>query len=245
MNQFSSFGHIKVLIIGHKQGSYALDAAACARARFEEGDIWDIDDLCNRCMDLPVDLLQTLYNHVNSELARVKIELEIPNPDGTFPTSMADFIQALPKPTISDLTRFHEYLESDQIGLSAEQVRNDVTALSTGLANLPRITREFLAIMIERRETVRRRGVRHDDMEINADVLDRIARYPDVKGELRVLETYGFVSLDEPADHGESPYWRIRFPKTSDGIAWSIVEYAETNGIRLVRPIVNLDFGGY
>jgi hypothetical protein len=97
-DQIKAYPKIRVLMIAGKQSSYTLDPALCARASFSENEIWDIDDLCKRCMDLPIDVLQLLYNQLRSELARVAIELEIPDADGKYPTTLVDFIEAIPKP---------------------------------------------------------------------------------------------------------------------------------------------------
>ena len=51
-----------------------------------------------------------------------------------------------------------------------------------------------------------------DHIEINADKLARISRYPDNDGELRLLDSYGFVGFDEPDEHGESAHWRVFLP---------------------------------
>jgi len=121
-----------------------------------------------------------------------------------------------------------------------------ISGISANLSKLPRITREFLATMIERREIERRGGIgASDHVEINADKLERISRYPDRDGELRVLQAYKFVFLDEPDHREESHYWRISFPGTPRGFELMFLDYAETNGIPLNRPLVSLDFSGF
>ena len=242
--QINDFPEIKVLIIGRKQTSYTLDEKQCGRSSFSKADIWDIDTLCKRCMDLPLDVLQTLYEHVRSELTRVKIELEIPDQDGKFPTSMADFIESVPKPQLTDCKIFYAFLDGQGITEAPiEDTQQDFTLLSECLAQLPRITREFLAVMIERRETERRPGISREGMEINNDKLERISNYRDTKGELRLLMAYDFISYDDPDNHHtESMFWQISSPKTSEGFLDLVVDYSEANNIPLTRPIVNLDF---
>lgn len=244
--QIKTYSNIHVLMIAGKQSSYTLDAAQCARAAFSEADIWDIDDLGKLCMDLPVDMLQLIYNHVRSEFTRIKIELEIPDGDGKYPTSLADFIEAIPKPQISDLTKFNQLLEDSGLDEDLEKTRNAFAELSAALSKLPRITREFLVMLIERRETERRRRFGGDDrIEINADKLNRISRYPDNDGELRVLDAYGFVRLDEADGHGESAYYRVFLPGFSAESFLTLLEHLETNGIPLSRPLVALDFSDF
>jgi hypothetical protein len=198
-------------------------------------------------MDLPIDVLQTIYNYLRAELARVRIELEIPDADGKYPTNVADYIEAIPKPQMSNLTKFNFYLK-DAAGVAEpiETTREIFGRLSANLAQLPRITREFLTVMVERRETENRRGSHATDrVEINGDKLERISRYHDTDGELRVLQAYHFVSLDEPDIPGESHHWRIVFPGTPKDFEVNFLDYAETNHIPLNRPLVSLDFSAF
>ena len=245
-DQINAYPKIRVLMIAGKQSSYSLDPALRARASFDETDIWDIDDLGKLCMDLPVDVLQLVYNHVRSELARIKIELEIPDADGKYPTTLADFIEAIPKPQMSDLTRFNKLLEDQGIGENLEKTQRAFATLSAALAKLPRITREFLVMLIERRETERRRPFGGEDhIEINADKLTRISRYPDNDGELRVLDAYGFVRFDEPDEHGESAHWRVFLPGLTTEGRLVLLEFVGAKGIALNRPLVALDFSDF
>lgn len=241
--QIAAYSKIRVLMIAGKQSSYTLDAGQCARASFSAEDIWDIHDLGKRCMDLTVDVLQLIYNHVHSELARIKIELEIPDTDGKYPTTLADFIEAIPKPQMSDLIKFNKLLEEEGVEEDLATTQNAFAAFSVALAKLPRITREFLVMLIERREIDRKHG--NSRIEINADKLARISRYPDNAGELRVLDAYGFVWLDEPDEAGESAHWRVILPGLSPEQRLLLLQYMEANGIPLSRPLVALDFSAF
>lgn len=101
-------------------------------------------------------------------------------------------------------------------------------------------------MLIERRETERRRPLGGNDyVEINADKLVRISRYPDNDGELRVLDSYGFVRFDEPDEHGESAYWRVFLPGLALEEFLVLLEHVETIGIPLSRPLVALDFSDF
>lgn len=242
--QIKAYPKVRILMIGGKQSTYSLDKELCEEVSFTEADIWDTDVLGKRCMDLPIDVLQSIYNHIRAEIARVRIDLEIPDAEGNFPTNIADYTEAIAKPRMSDLTKFNAYLGVDGDREPIETTRAALEALSKNLAALPRITREFLAVMIERRETEDRPG-RRGDIEINADKLERISRYPDFEGELRVLSSYGFVHLDEPTESGESHYWQIRFPGTPGDYELFILDYIEKHDIALNGPLVSLDFTAF
>ncbi len=244
-DQIATYPKIRVLMIAGKQSSYTLDADQCARVGFTTDDIWDIDVLCKRCMDLQIDTLQAVYDYIRTELARVKIELEIPDSEGNYPTNLAAYIEAVPKPQMSDLTTFSRFLEDAGHAAPIEKTRETFTDLSKSLARLPRITREFLAVMIERREPLRRRRWT-TDIEINADKLERIAaRYPDHTGELRVLKSYGFIDIDESGHANESHHWRIRLPGMDSDFQMWFFEYIEEKGIALNRVLVSLDFSAF
>jgi hypothetical protein len=191
-------------------------------------------------MDLQIDALQGLYNHVRSELARVRIELEVPDADGNYPTNITNFIEAIPKPQMSDLTKYNGFLKEAGVPEPIEKTCETFIKLSANLSKLPRITREFFTVMIERREI----GAT-DRVEINADKLDRISRYADKEGELRVLKNYDFVWLDDPNEPGGSYHWRIRFPGTPPDFKLLFLDYVEANEIQLSKPLVSLDFSAF
>jgi hypothetical protein len=135
--QIAAYPRIRVLIIGSRQSSYTLNDADCARVGFTKDDIWDIDVLCKHCMDLPIDTLQALYNYVRAELTRVRIDLEIPDADGKYPTNVADYTEAIPRPQMSDLTKFNLYLKAKGVGEPIETTRESFGKLSKNLAKLP------------------------------------------------------------------------------------------------------------
>lgn len=244
--QIADYPDIRVLMIAGKQSSYTLDEVAATRVGFSVDDIWDVDVLCKRCMDLPIDVLQTLYNYVRAELAHVKIDLEIPDETGKYPTNIADYIEAIAKPTMSDFVKFNAYLEESGMREALPDTVERFVELSRELAKLPRITREFLTFMIERREEQGRHGLGWiDRIEINADKLQRLSRYPETEGELRVLQSYDFISPDEPTDQGESWHWRVALPGCPTDVAMLFLEFANANEIPLARPIMSLDFTGF
>lgn len=192
-------------------------------------------------MDLPIEKLKTLYSHARSESVRIKIELEIPDEEGKYPASALDFFKVIPKARLSDFKSFYKHNRVDEMEESLSDVEAAFKSLSNSLSKLPRITREFYSLMIERRE---REGHRRfgDILEINADKLHRISSYPGHEGELRLLQAYGLIDYDEPEHRNQSGSWQILLPETFDGFAVSVIDYAEEKGVPLARPLVNLDF---
>lgn len=239
--KFKTYPKIYVLVIGKKQKKYTLDAVNSKRLSFSEDNIIDLDVLCRDCMNLPIDRLQTLYNHVRSELSRVKIDLEVPNEDGVYPTNIRAFTEAIPKPKMSNLGKYNAFLKSENEKQDIKKTKSDFGKLSAKLAKLPRITREFLCVMIERRENPKTA----DNVRINADKLNRISSYPDKEGELRLLQAYDLVYLDEPEDHGKSHHWSVNLTQKNGVDQNLLLQFIDTNGIPLQRPFVDLDFGDF
>lgn len=243
-NQIKNFPKIRVLIIGEKQNNYTLDKKLCKKVKFSEEDIWSVETLCKRSMDLPIDKLQLLYDYIRSESARVKIELEIPDEEGKFPTNAASYFEKIPLPTMSSFEKFCEFMKTYAVEESTTNITAEFENLSLALSKLPRITREFLSVMIKRRE--REDGQKFTEtLRINADKLQRISHYPDHKGELRILTADGIIDYNEPEHRNESWDIEISLPESIDGFSSYLIDYAEKNSIPLERVFVTLDFSDF
>jgi hypothetical protein len=235
---------VRVLIVGTKQGSYAIDADQGKRVGFTEKQILDVNDLCKLTMDLAIDRLQSLFEQVRRETARVKVELEIPDEDGRYPTTMFDFVEARPAARLTDFSEFATFEPVVDWGVTKEAAAEEFRELARELANLPRITREFLAIMIERRDPEHHR-LGGDNFRVNVDRLKRLVRHPDAEGELRLLQAHGFVSYDEPDHRNMSGHWDLRLPGMHSDRYVLINEYLEAKGLSWRRLIVEIDFTGF
>ena len=118
--QAGDYDKFCVLIIGERQGSYSLDATLCAKYKFSEANIIGITELCRDIMDLPLTDLQAVHRKLADEQRRIRIELEPEMPDGTFKTSVLQFIESRPTVTRSDATVFAAH--DDVVGLSRHAV---------------------------------------------------------------------------------------------------------------------------
>ncbi|WP_257458113.1 SMEK domain-containing protein [Archangium lipolyticum] len=244
-DQLRDYTSIRVLVVGKKQSTYSLDDDQKLRTGFTEGNVLDVDDLCKLAMDLPIDRLQSLYDHVRKETASVKIDLEVPDEEGKYPTTIYDYIEKIPQPKLSDFARYAASEQVVQTGLTREAVEKDFRALAAELAKLPRITREFFAVLIERRDDDEQRHFGDDRFRVNTDRLKRILRYPDLDGELRILQAHRFVDYREPDQHGDSGHWRLFFPGTSEYFHFMVDEFLKKRGLSWRRPIVDLDFSEF
>ena len=245
------FAEINVLVIGKKQASYQLDQSLAPNFGFTEENIWDVDDLCRKTISLPLDRLQALYELVRRNLARVRIELEIPDEDGNFSTSIDSYIEKIPTPKMSDFKKYHAYQKSrvDEFEHTTEEVEEHFREFSRELSQLPRITREFYAFLLERREKddnrIPSRSFYSENLWFNYNKLKRVCRFPDLDDEVVLLGEHGFADIEEPMEHNESPFVRIFAPIKVDGFIHELVEYIESKDIGFKKPIVFLDFSAF
>ena len=244
-NNINDFDCVNILIIGNKQKTYTLDDELFQKIPFDKKNIWDINDICKKMIDLPIDTLQSLYTHIKQEVARIKIELEIPDTEGNFPTSVSNYIEPIPKPISSNFKQYYNFHSTNhpEWELTIEEVKQDFDILIKELSKLPRITREFYSFLIERRNSDCAGVIGgYYGLGFNMDRLRRICRYSDIDGEIRLLNEHGFIEINEPEDRTESYYLKIFAVGNSDYFICELVEYIENTGIKFQNPIVHLDF---
>jgi hypothetical protein len=243
------FQKIVVLIIGTKQSSYTLDEPLCNELKFSEDNIWDIDELCRKTISLPLDRLQALYDLIRRDLTRVRIELEIPDEDGNFATSIDAYIEGIPKPQLSDFKKYHQYQVGieDAYEFTPEQIKKHFEKLSNELSQLPRITREFYAFLLERRDKddSKTPSCYSNCLWFNHNRLIRICRFPDLKDELILLDEHGFADIEPPMENNESPFVRISSPVREEGFLFGLTDYIEFYDLGYRKPIVFLDFSEF
>ncbi|TZG32400.1 SMEK domain-containing protein [Agrobacterium sp. B1(2019)] len=238
--QRAKYPHIRILVIGEKQGSYTLTGEPYASFAFTEDMIWDFDDVCSRLMSMPIDTLKDLADYVSRETRRVRIELEIPDDEGVFPTSIDKLVEALPKPQLTDAARINAYIDSENIFLDDDVALAVITEMSRRLSLLPRLTREVFKLLIERRDD----RMSHDVFRISEPKLRRIYQGGDLDGDLALLVDAGLIDWNEPDDYGRPPYYRILLPG-DDGFCSVFVDFAREKGIDLRKPLVTLDFSDF
>jgi len=242
------FKEIYVFIIGKKQEIYTLDEKFLKELEFSKKNIWDINTLCRKIVVLQIDLLQEIYDYIKNEITRVKIELEIPNTDGEYPTSVFSFVESIPKPTLSDFKKYQKFHQEQNADweMSLDEIKEDFTIFSKNLSNLPRITREFFTFLLERRDNDHKSGIGFDTyFTFNLDRLERICRYSDSQGEIRLLREYGLTDWNEPDDCVESAYLSIFSRGTSEYFLIELAWFIEGSEIGYRKPVVNLDFSEF
>lgn len=246
----TGFTEIIVLIIGKKQSTYTVNSAHAKALNFTEDNIWDIDDLCRKTISLPLDRLQALYDLVRRNLTRIRIELEIPDEDGNFATSIDSYIERIPKPQFSDFKKYYAYQQGveENFEHSLSEVREHFKSFAHKLAELPRITREFYAFLLERRERDDKKtpsgSFYRACLWFNYNKLVRTCKFPGLREELILLDEHGFADIEEQ-ESNQSPFVRIFAPIKNDGFIYEFVDYIEAKGIGYKKPVVSLDFSEF
>lgn len=239
----TSYKKIRILTLQNKQSSYSINAELSKTFEFTEDDIWDANDVLNKVMHLELDKLQRLSELISKEVARVTIELEIPDENGKYQTSIDKFIEKIPNERFNGISAYYHFhsTKTEPFGLTEEDVLNDIELLIKTLKKLPRITRQFFSVIYSRGEW--------EDTEkyINQDYLKRICTFPDMEGELRLLNEAGLCFWQEPDDQGQSATFLIRLPRQakSDYFSCEFSEFINVKKLNLENVLVTLDFSGF
>ncbi|MGY5791814.1 SMEK domain-containing protein [Sinorhizobium medicae] len=237
-NQRAKYQQIRILVIGKKQGSYTFEGEPFATFKFTADMVWDFDDICARLISLPIDTLTDLARYVSSETRRVRIELEVADEQGRYPTNIDHLIERQPRPQLTDASKIAA--KDDQVDQAeAEKV---IRLLSGKLATLPRLTREVFRFLVERRDEKLSSG---DHYRISDQKLRRIYSGDDLDGDLALLEEARLITLDEPDEPRGLHYWLILFPGDKFNTGISIIEYADELKIDLRKVLVSLDFSDF
>jgi uncharacterized protein YeeX (DUF496 family) len=151
--------NIFILIIGEKQTSYSLDESLTKRWNFNNDNILDLNDLAKNIIPLNISILDNIYKYIRKEFSKIKIDLEIPDSEGNYETSITNYIESSPKLKLGKTGTFIKFIfngtDEDSIN-DIDNFKTDVYESIEKLANelirLPRITREFYAFIIDRSE---------------------------------------------------------------------------------------------
>jgi hypothetical protein len=235
------YENIRVMVIGSKQGSYTFTGPPFDDFGFTPEMVLDFDDVCARLMSLELPELVDLARYIRSESQRVRVELEIPDENGLTESSIDAYVEALPKPTLSDTLKMMAHFEEDDWGFDSDDGAANIKELSDALARLPRQTREVFRLMVQRRETG---GSSHDRYKIYDAALRRIYLRDDLDGDLQLLQQAGLIDWTDWND-GKPGYWELHIPGWGTNFHQSFVTYAEAKGINLNKPLVALDFSDF
>lgn len=245
--QASRYKKLIVLGLNKRQQTYAINSTLAATYHFTTDDIWDLDTLARKAFDLQIDDLQSLYNLVRSNSVRLKIELEVPDENGTYPTSGYEMWEQRAKPKVGDGAAFAQFVEEKGGDASdLESIQNALKTLGQKLSRLPRLTREFLAMLYERRERGKSRRFNDGWAHLLFSKVQREYRGDDLEGELDILRHAGFLELN-----GEDKYELgaaeigITIPTKSDDLKLDFVSFVEERKLGFRNVIGGVDLSAF
>ncbi len=248
-DQANRFDKIIVLIIGKRQGSYKLDPALAEKYKFTEDNIWDLDTLSRKAIDLEIQALQNLHRIVRQNAVRLKVDLEILDEAGNFPTSGFEMWEQRVSPKVGSGAQFLEFYETEYNVLKEsdkEKVRAAIAELARTLSTMPRITREFLAMLYERRESGKsRRRIHHVGEHLLLSKVEREYLGADLRGELDILDHAGlaWVESDDRHEYGQ-PELFIRVSSNED-LASVFVDYVTKKNLSYRQVIGAVDLSQF
>nr|WP_313658334.1 SMEK domain-containing protein [Achromobacter ruhlandii] len=207
--QLKKYKRIVVLGLNPRQGSYSLDPGHVAKCNFNAArDIWDLDTLARKTMDLGLEDLERLHKFTRASIARVKIDLEIPDEEGNFPTSTYAHWEARAKARVGSGKAFRDYLVSgggEPHTPKLAVIKASLEKLAAKLANQPRVTREFLAMLYENRETRKSARMPSAECHVLLGKIERLYRGNDLMGELTLLKHARFITIDDENERELGP----------------------------------------
>lgn len=206
--QAKTYARIVVFCLGKKQGSYSVVGPFKHGVTFDpEKDIWDFTEVARLVLALPLDRVQAVHEVVRKNTARFLVDLEVPDEQGHYQTNGYDKWEARPQQQCGDGTAFLRFYE-ETFGVLNDAEKSDLQQalprLARKLSRLPRITREFLATLIERREL---RSPRRNSRDVSIHIeLNKVTRefLGNAMEELDLLiyEELVDVDGDDPSESG-------------------------------------------
>lgn len=201
--QTKKYKKFVVFVVGQKQGSYTLTDPLYAKYQFDVQNIWDLTDIARDVVSLKIEALEIVHRLVRRESARLLAELEIPNEQGEYALNNYDKWELPAQLRVSDGSNFIAYLLSNGLEVPPEQpeaISNALADFGSRLTRLPRITREFLAMLYENRHPDRSGSYLTSDARLPLGFVKRAYRGNDLQGELDLLIYAGFIDIDESRD---------------------------------------------
>ncbi len=242
--QTEKYNKFIVLGLNKRQQTYAIDQTFATKYSFTKDDIWDLDTLARKAIDLQIDDLQALFNLVRSNSARVRVELEVPDENGKYPTSGYEMWELRVKPKVGDGAAFSRFVEvRSGEAPDGELIQKALNKLGKDFARLPRLTREFLAMLYERREKGRSRRFGDGWEHLLLSKVQREYRGDDLDGELDILRHAGFLEVNGEDNYElGGPEIGITIPTKSDELKLDFISFIEETslGFRNVIGSANL-----
>ncbi|RZK09853.1 MAG: hypothetical protein EOO46_12560 [Flavobacterium sp.] len=195
---------VKVVIIGEKQSSYTLTQSLCKNLNFSDSNIVDIDDILRDIVVLDIEKLEILYNLFLREFRQVKIELEPIDANGNFESSYFNIVESKPSSPPKNAIKFLG--KKNEVGY--KESYDDLIKIYNRLSSVPRVTREILAIIVDRGKS----GEDYYDggkIKIIPEALEKFLNISDreMRIEINILENADLVYIDEDEIGGRTAHF--------------------------------------
>lgn len=244
---------IYIFILTNKK-TYKLDnkksedndfKSACLHFSFEETQhVLDMNDLLKTTISLPLDKLQKLYDLISKNICRLTIDLEIPDANGNYQTDLKNYIEDIPTEKFEGIDKyilFYNKQYSSNSEIKPEDLKTAFEKLIFRLKNLPRITRQFLAFLIERSEFCEK----SDAYSMEYPYFDRICNFPKKEEEIDLLRHYKFCYIGESDNetyNGKQTYIIYTSLEDFEHFTLDFMDYIKQHKLLISKIIVDLDF---
>lgn len=237
-NDEKNYDHFYVFIVGEKQTSYTIDADNAKKINFtHEGNIFDIDYILQSIVVLDIQKLESLYTLFVREFRQVKIELEPLDENGNFESSYFNYLEKKPSSPPLNAVKF---LECSTVDAGYKDAFQDVLNIYENLSYVPRVTRELIAIIVDK--GVKKDANFNDDgkIKILPQSLEKFLNLSEreVLIEINILENARLVELDED-EVGERPQY---FIKIKDEMLNHLLYWFIDKGISIRTVFNTMDF---
>ena len=195
-----SYDIIYIFIIGEKQTSYTIDKKLVKKYSFNwTENIIDINGILKQIIVQDIQELKILFDLFKSEFRQVRIELEPTDENGSFASSYFNHIEF--KPSSPPKNGILYLGKSTEKGY--QQSLFELKELYNQLALVPRVTREILAIIVDRGKFYSYK------YRIIPEVIEKLLgiNKKDMLIEIHILQNEGLVYLDEDEIDGRNLYF--------------------------------------
>lgn len=252
-DQANDFKKIYVFMAGEKREKYKLDETLSKKYSFTAKNILDVKDICRQTMDLPIEGLVVLHELIRANVMKMSIELEVRDPEtGKFPTSGFDKWEEKSEPKVGDGKEFAKWFMAEhEVPMTFYEIKaleKDLVEIAQRLRRLPRVTREFLTMLFERRSPIPTKRFSEYWCAVRYATVEREynGRPDALMAELGLLIDEKFVEVNGEDSHEfGAPEIGMRIPANSDELAFSFLDYTAAKNLDLRKVIGLVDFSEF
>ena len=253
-----------VFVIGTKQRTYEWEnwglelTAKREKLGFTVNNIWDNTDIARMIVNLDIDVLSKLHSLLRKNVVKLRIELEVPDTSGTYPTSGYDKWEPRGVPKVGACEKFIALDEKFGDYVMPEEQRADIKKaikdLADRLSAMPRITREFLAMLLANRITDNKMEslfvTANHGTDLHQFLLAKIARKlyrdDDFDSEMEILNYMGFAQLERgEVNEAVVEQIGILLSKLSTTLCMNFFPFIEENQLDLRKVIGEMYFSDF